>query len=54
VEDMLLRGLAPQVLAALVRRYQDFEAAEDAVQEAMLATATHWPVDGTPERPDAW
>jgi RNA polymerase sigma factor (sigma-70 family) len=53
VED-LLRGLAPQVLAALVRRYRDFEAAEDATQEALLAAATHWPVDGMPDRPDAW
>jgi RNA polymerase sigma factor (sigma-70 family) len=53
MED-LLRRLAPQVLAALLRRYRDFEAAEDAVQEALLAAATHWPVDGTPGRPDAW
>jgi predicted RNA polymerase sigma factor len=53
LED-LLRRLAPRVLAALVRRYRDFEAAEDAVQDALLAAATHWPVDGTPERPDAW
>jgi RNA polymerase sigma factor (sigma-70 family) len=50
----LLRRLAPQVLAALLRRYRDFEAAEDAVQEAMLAAATHWPNDGMPNRPDAW
>ena len=53
LED-LLRDLAPQVLAALVRRYKDFAAAEDAVQEALLAAATHWPVDGVPTRPDAW
>ncbi|TDV54122.1 sigma-70-like protein [Actinophytocola oryzae] len=53
LED-LLRGLAPQVLAAVVRRYRDFEAAEDATQEALLAAATHWPVDGLPERPEAW
>jgi RNA polymerase sigma factor (sigma-70 family) len=53
LED-LLRRLAPQVLAALVRRYRDFEAAEDATQEALLAAATRWSVDGVPERPDAW
>ena len=34
VED-LLRELAPQVLGALARRYGDFDAAEDAVQEAL-------------------
>ncbi|MBB4908173.1 RNA polymerase sigma factor (sigma-70 family) [Actinophytocola algeriensis] len=50
----LLRDLAPRVLAALTRRHQDFAAAEDAVQEALLAAATHWPADGVPTRPDAW
>ena len=47
VED-LLRELAPQVLGVLVRRYGDFDAAEDAVQEALLAAAVHWPRDGVP------
>jgi RNA polymerase sigma factor (sigma-70 family) len=53
VED-LLRELAPQVLGALVRSYGDFDAAEDAVQEALLAAALHWPRDGVPEEPRAW
>ena len=38
----------------LVRRYGDFDAAEDAVQEALLAAAVHWPRDGVPERPRGW
>ncbi len=50
----LLRDLAPRVLAALMRRHRDFAAAEDAVQEALLAAATHWPADGVPTRPEAW
>ena len=50
----LLRDLAPQVLGALVRRYGHFDAAEDAVQEALLAAATQWPVDGVPDHPKAW
>jgi RNA polymerase sigma factor (sigma-70 family) len=53
VED-LLREQAPQVLGALVRRYGHFDAAEDAVQEALLAAAQQWPVDGVPEGPRAW
>ena len=53
VED-LLRRLAPRVLGAVVRRYGHFDAAEDAVQEALLAAATQWPVDGTPDNPAAW
>jgi RNA polymerase sigma factor (sigma-70 family) len=50
----LLRELAPQVLGALVRRYGDFDAAEDAVQEALLAAAMHWPRDGIPAKPRGW
>lgn len=50
----LLRGLAPQVLGALVRRFGHFDYAEDAVQEALLAAATQWPKDGVPQEPKAW
>ena len=50
----LLRRLAPQVLGALVRRYGHFDSAEDAVQEAMLAAALQWPVDGRPDNPRGW
>jgi predicted RNA polymerase sigma factor len=50
----LLRELAPQVLGVLVRRYGRFDASEDAVQEALLAAATQWPDQGTPENPRAW
>ncbi|MEV6099243.1 sigma-70 family RNA polymerase sigma factor [Nocardia sp. NPDC051981] len=53
IED-LLRDLAPQVLGTLVRRYGDFDAAEDALQEAMLAAATQWPADGLPDNPRGW
>jgi predicted RNA polymerase sigma factor len=50
----LLRELAPQVLAALVRRHGQFDTCEDAVQEALLAAATQWPVEGVPDNPRAW
>ena len=50
----LLRELAPQVLGALMRRYGDFHAAEDAVQEALLAAAVQWPEDGKPDEPRNW
>ncbi|GAA4204755.1 RNA polymerase sigma factor [Actinocatenispora rupis] len=50
----LWRRLAPRVLAALVRRYRDFDAAEDAAQEALLAAARQWPEEGVPEDPGAW
>jgi RNA polymerase sigma factor (sigma-70 family) len=52
--EHLLRELTPQVLGIVVRRFRDFAAAEDAVQEASLAAATQWPRDGLPENPGAW
>ncbi|GAB1818410.1 RNA polymerase sigma factor [Herbidospora sp. RD11066] len=54
VTDRLLRELAPQVLAVLVRRWGRFDACEDAVQEALLAAALQWPMDGIPANPKAW
>jgi RNA polymerase sigma factor (sigma-70 family) len=50
----VLRELAPQVLGALVRRYGEFGACEDALQEAMLAAVASWPARGTPESPKGW
>jgi RNA polymerase sigma factor (sigma-70 family) len=52
--EHLLRELTPQVLGIVVRRFRDFAAAEDAVQEASLAAAMQWPRDGLPENPRAW
>lgn len=52
--DIVWRACAPRVLGALVRRYGHFDDAEDALQEALLAAARQWPVDGTPDDPAAW
>ena len=52
--EPLLRELTPQVLGIVVRRFRDFAAAEDAVQEASLAAALQWPRDGLPQNPRAW
>ena len=52
--ETLLRDLAPIAVAAVTRRFGDFTAAEDAVQEALLAAATQWPRDGVPEHPRGW
>jgi RNA polymerase sigma factor (sigma-70 family) len=50
----LLRELAPQVLAALVRRNSRFDAAEDAVQESLLTASQQWPDSGIPDNPRGW
>lgn len=38
----------------MIRRYRDFSAAEDAVQEALIAAASQWPREGAPDHPRAW
>ncbi|TCO60503.1 RNA polymerase sigma factor [Actinocrispum wychmicini] len=55
-EDLgdLLRELAPQVLGTLLRKYHDFGTCEDALQEALIAAATQWPVEGVPDSPRGW
>lgn len=52
VEDAV-RSLAPAVLARLVRRGEEFSAAEDAVQEAVIAAADAWQ-ERPPRDPAAW
>ncbi len=52
--EHLLREKAPQVLGAVARRSGDFSAAEDAVQEALIAAATQWPDEGIPDNPSGW
>jgi len=54
VIEQLLRELAPQVLGVLARRYGQFDAAEDAVQEALLSAALKWPAEGVPDNPRSW
>ncbi len=54
LSEDLLRQLTPQVLAAVVRRYGNFDLAEDATQEALVAAAARWPRDGRPDDPRAW
>jgi RNA polymerase sigma factor (sigma-70 family) len=42
------------VLSAVMRRFRDFAAAEDAVQEALIAAAAQWPREGLPRNPRGW
>jgi predicted RNA polymerase sigma factor len=52
--EHLLRELAPQVLGVVLRHFRDFAAAEDAVQEALLAATVQWPREGVPDNSRAW
>jgi RNA polymerase sigma factor (sigma-70 family) len=53
LDEGALRALVPRVLAALVRRGEDFDAAEDALQEAMLEALRVWP-ESPPRDARAW
>ncbi len=53
VDEPTLRALVPRVLAGLVRRGEDFDAAEDALQEALLEALRVWP-EHPPRDPRAW
>jgi RNA polymerase sigma factor (sigma-70 family) len=50
----VVREHAGQLAASLMHVTGDFATAEDLVQDAVLAALRHWPVEGIPERPDAW
>jgi RNA polymerase sigma factor (sigma-70 family) len=54
VVEQIWRECAPDVVAAVIRAGGDFGAAEDAVQEALLAAARQWPTDGVPDNPRGW
>jgi RNA polymerase sigma factor (sigma-70 family) len=53
VNEDVVRVLAPQVLGILVRRGNDFAAAEDAVQDALLEAHRTWG-DAPPDDPKGW
>ena len=53
LDEGALRALVPRVLAGLVRRGEDFDAAEDALQEALLEALRVWP-EHPPRAPGAW
>jgi RNA polymerase sigma factor (sigma-70 family) len=53
LDEGALRALVPRVLADLVRRGEDFDAAEDALQDALLEAVRVWPAH-PPSDPRAW
>jgi RNA polymerase sigma factor (sigma-70 family) len=53
LDEGAIRALVPRVLANLVRRGEDFDTAEDALQEALLEGLRRWP-ESPPRDPAAW
>ena len=52
--DEVYRSESRQVLATLIRLLGDFDAAEEALQEAFAVATEQWPRDGIPTNPRAW
>lgn len=52
--ETVYRHEARRIFATLLRLLGDFDAAEEALQEAFKAAAQHWPEDGLPDNPRAW
>jgi RNA polymerase sigma factor (sigma-70 family) len=50
----MIREHAGSLAGSLVHVIGDFATAEDLVQDAVLAAVKRWPVEGIPQRPDAW
>jgi RNA polymerase sigma factor (sigma-70 family) len=50
----VVRDHAGRLAASLMSLLGDFSAAEDLVQDAVEAALRRWPVEGIPDRPDAW
>jgi RNA polymerase sigma factor (sigma-70 family) len=53
LDEGALRALVPRVLAGMVRRGEDFDTAEDALQDALLEALRVWP-EQPPRDPRAW
>jgi RNA polymerase sigma-70 factor (ECF subfamily) len=52
--EHLFRRESGRVLAHLIRLLGDFDAAEEALQEGLIAALERWPRDGIPDNPAAW
>ena len=54
VVEELYRSDWSRIVATLIRRFNDFDVAEDAAQEAFAAAVRQWRSEGIPDSPCAW
>ena len=52
--ESVIRQSYGQIVAYLATRSGDVAGAEDALGDAFLAALRRWPVDGVPDKPEAW
>lgn len=52
--EAIVRLESPRLIAAIARVVRDVGAAEELVQDAIVAALEQWPVEGVPRNPGAW
>ena len=52
--EKIFREEHGRVLAALISQFEDFDLAEDALQDALVNALESWEADGIPDNPGAW
>ncbi len=52
--ERIFREEHGRVLAALISQFEDFDLAEDALQDALVNALERWESDGIPKNPGAW
>jgi RNA polymerase sigma-70 factor, ECF subfamily len=52
--ETVARNSYGQLIAYLASRTGDVADAEDALSEALVAALDKWPMDGVPQKPEAW
>ena len=52
--ERIVKEESGRIVATLLGVRKDFELAEDAIQEALIAALDRWPRDGLPDNPGAW
>src|SRR4029453_15102941 len=52
--EEIFRAEHGRILATLIRLLGDFDAAEEALQEAVTTALEQWPEQGTPGNPASW
>src|SRR3954467_12523492 len=52
--ERVFRHESGRAIATLIRALGDFDAAEEAVQDAFVVALESWPRNGMPDNPGAW
>ena len=52
--EAVFREESGRITATLVRAFEDFDVAEEAIEHDLLVALDRWPRDGVPDNPAAW